>query len=123
MTITSTLLGTPVSGSLDVYPYQVTYPFFNYEIGQKLWFGWTAFPLVLASGILGLLCGLRQKRGILRARVAGALSVSFVAFFASGLMIELPTLPHLKSPNELFYFGPLARALFQNRGFFPNHKA
>jgi hypothetical protein len=107
MMSTSTLLGTPISASLNLYLYRfsVTYGF-DIEIGEKLWFGWIALVLVLVSGVLGIVGGIKRKKSMLS--IGGVFSMSSIAIFVVGLLTEMPSMPILREsdiPNILFYSG------------------
>lgn len=121
MTQTSNLFGTTISMSVNLYLYRVNATLFDFEVGAKLWFGWTAFALMLACGILGIIGSIRRNSDILFAAAASAMSS--IAIFTVGLLKELPEMPFMQeSPKALFYFGtygnsPFSFSIYLSFGF------
>lgn len=111
MTLTAKILGTPVSGSYNLYLYRVNIGSIDFEVGTKLWFGWATFALMLACGILGIIGGVRRNSDILFG--AAACAIASIAIFTIGLLKELPEMSFMnESPKALFYFGTYGNSPF-----------
>lgn len=112
MTQTVSPLGITMSYSTNIYPYRVSAPLHDFDVGERLWFGWVSLALILVGGALGIVGGIKQISSLLFA--GGAFALISIGVFAVGLLLELPNMPFMvESPRALFYFGAYGFSPFQ----------